>query len=214
MKSFKKSRGTKGIFEYDTIPVSGTEDRKAFDALINEKINKWLNGDSAALPLGKGQKWQELKEKTYTSESTRDIKAQIDDVFDFFAKGFGIPPTLMRGDVQGTSDAVDLLLTICVDPLIDMLAEEINRKRNGYSAFVSGTYLKIDSKQIKHVDLLSVSTAIDKIIGSGSFCINDVRKVCGEEIIDKPWAWAHFMTKNYVSMDEAVKALTEGGEKR
>jgi HK97 family phage portal protein len=214
MKSYKKSRGTKGIFEYDTIPVAGTEERKAFDAIINEKMNTWLNGDNAALPLGRGQKWHELEHKTYSSESTRDIKAQIDDVFDFTAKGFGIPPAILRGDVQGTSDAVDQLLTFCIDPLIDMLAEEINRKRNGYSAFISGTYLKIDSKQIKHVDLLSVSTSIDKLIGSGTFCINDIRKVCGEEIIDEPWAWAHFMTKNYVSLDEAVKALTEGGEKR
>ena len=211
MKAYQRSRGTKGIFKYDTLPVAGTDERKAFDALINEKIKKWMDGDNAALPLGRGQEWKELQHKTYTNESTRDIRAQIDDIFDFTARAFGIPPALLRGDVQDTSKAVDQLLTFCIDPLTDMLSEEINRKRNGYTGFSQGTYLKIDTKSIKHVDLLSVATAIDKLIGSGAFCINDIRKAVGDEPIDEPWANQHFITKNYETVENALKAL-EGGE--
>jgi HK97 family phage portal protein len=170
-----------------------------------------MDGDNAALPLGRGQEWKELQHKTYSNESTRDIRAQVDDIFDFTARAFGIPPALLRGDVQDTSKAVDQLLTFCIDPLVDMIHEEINRKRNGYEGFAKGTYLKIDTKCIKHVDLLSVATAIDKLIGSGSFCINDIRKAVGDEIIDEPWAWQHFITKNYETVENALKAL-EGGE--
>ena len=211
IKAYQRSRGTKGIFKYNTIPVAGTEQRKAFDALINEKIKKWMDGDNAALPLGDGQEWKELQHKTYSNESTRDIRSQVDDIFDFTARAFGIPPALLRGDVQDTSKAVDQFLTFCVDPLVDMLQEETNRKRNGYIGFSQGTYLKIDTKSIKHVDLLSVATAIDKLIGSGSFCINDIRKAVGDEIIDEPWAWQHFITKNYETVEQALKVL-EGGE--
>ena len=211
MKAYQRSRGTKGIFKYDTMPVAGTPEREAFDALINKKIKQWMEGDNAALPLGRGQEWKELQHKTYTNESTRDIRAQIDDIFDFTARAFGIPPALLRGDVQDTSKAIDQLLTFCVDPLVDMLQEEINRKRNGYSGFSQGTYLKIDTKSIKHVDLLSVATAIDKLIGSGCFCINDIRKAVGDEPIDEPWANQHFITKNYETVENALTAL-EGGE--
>ncbi len=208
MNAYQRSRGTKGIFNYETIPIAGTAERAAFDSLINEKIGKWLSGDNAALPLGKGQSWQELQHKTYSTESTRDIRAQIDDVSDFTAKAFGIPPALLRGDVQGTSDALDNFLTFCVDPLVDMLQEEINRKRNGYAGLSSGMYVKIDTRCIKHVDLLSVSTAIDKLISSGAFSVNDIRELVGEPRIDEPWADEHFITKNYSS----IHAL-EGGEK-
>lgn len=211
MNAYQKSRGTKGVFKYDTLPPSGTEQREAFDALINEKLGKWLNGDNAALPLGQGQEWKELAHKTYSSESTRDIRALIDDISDFTAKAFGIPPALLRGDVQGVSDAVDNLLTFCIDPLVDMLQEEINRKRYGFTGFTKGDYLKIDTKQIKHVDLLSVSGAIDKLIGSGAFCVNNILELVGEEIIDEKWAWEHFITKNYMPFEEALKAL-KGGE--
>ena len=209
MNAYQRSRGTKGVFHYETIPVAGTAERAAFDSLINEKISKWLSGDNAALPLGKGQSWQEIGSKTYSNESTRDIRAQIDDVSDFTAKAFGIPPALLRGDVQGVSDALDNFLTFCIDPLTDMLSEEINRKRSGYKGYISGTYIKIDTKQVKHVDLLSVSTAIDKLIGSGAFCVNDIRELVGEQPIDEEWANSHWITRNYMPFKEALQ-LGEG----
>jgi HK97 family phage portal protein len=211
MKAYQKSRGTKGIFQYDTLPVAGTPERDAFDKLINEKIKKWLDGDSAALPLGRGQEWKELEKRTYSSESTRDRRALVDDVSDFTARAFGIPLALLRGDVQDTSKAVDQLLTFCIDPLVDMIQEEINRKRNGYAGFSQGTYLKIDTKTMKHVDLLSVSTAIDKLISSGAFCVNDIRELVGEPVIEEDWAYEHFITRNYMPFEEALKAL-KGGE--
>ena len=210
MTAYQRSRGTKGVFKYDTIPVAGTAERAAFDALINEKISKWLSGDNAALPLGKGQDWKELEHKTYSTESTRDIRSQIDDVSDFTAKAFGIPPAILRGDVQGIEDALDNFLTFCIDPLVDMLAEEINRKRSGYAGYAAGTYVQIDTKTIKHVDLLSMATAIDKLISSGVFCVNDIRKLVDEPIIDEPWAYEHFITRNYMPFEEALKTI--GGE--
>lgn len=87
----------------------------------------------------------------------------------------------------------------------------INRKRYGYAGFKNGNYVQIDTKAIKHVDLLSVSTAIDKLIASGAFCINDIRKLTGETIIDEAWANQHFMTKNYATVADLLESLQEGG---
>lgn len=202
MKAHMKSRGTKGVYEYETLPVAGTEERRIFDDLIANKFKKFMEAGDAILPLGRGQKFTEIGSKTYSNESTRDIKALIDDVFDFTAKSTGIPPPLLKGDVQGVSDAVDSLLTFCIDPLTDLLAEEINRKRNGYDGFSKGNYLKIDTTTIKHIDLLSVSTAIDKLISSGAFSINDIRRLVGDEPIDDDFADKHFITKNYIEIDK------------
>ena len=89
-------------------------------------------------------------------------------------------------------------------------SEEINRKRSGYAGYSSGTYVKIDTRCVKHVDLLSVSTAIDKLIGSGAFCVNDIRELVGEQPIEEAWAKTHVLTRNYMPFDEAL-ALGEGG---
>ena len=193
------------------MPIAGTPEREVFDKLINEKISKWLNSDNAALPLGNGQEWKENEKRTYSSEGTRDIKAMIDDIYDFTARSVGIPPVLLKGDLANVGDeVVNQLLTFAIDPLTDMLQEEINRKRSGYLAFSQGTYVEIDTKAIKHIDLLSVSTAIDKLIASGAFCINDIRKLVGEQIIDEPWAWQHWITKNYSSVEDLLNSL--GGD--
>jgi HK97 family phage portal protein len=210
MKSYKKSRGTKGTFNYETLPVAGSQERIFFDELISKKFKNFMETSDAIIPLGKGQSYTDIGSKTYSSESTRDIRAMIDDISDFTAKGFGMHPALIRGDVQGVKDVVDQLLTFCVDPLCDMLQEEINRKRSGRDAFIQGTYVQIDTKAIKHVDLLSVSTAIDKLIASGAFCINDIRKLVGEPEIDEAWAKQHFMTKNYSTIADLLAAMGGG----
>src|SRR5665648_1047086 len=135
----------------------------------------------------------------------------MDDISDFTSKGFGIPPALSKGDIAGMKDAITLYLTVCIDPLVDNIAEEINRKRYGFKEVSKENYLKIDTKSIIHVDLLSVSTAIDKLIASGAFTINDIRKLVNEEPIVEEYANTHFLTKNYSSIDDVLNALNAGG---
>lgn len=210
MKAYQKSRGTKGIFSYETMPVAGTEERKAFDSLIGEKFKKFMESGDAILPLGRGQTYEDIGSKTYSSESTRDIRALIDDISDFTAKGFNMPPVITRGDVQDTSKAVDQMLTFCIDPLVDNLQEEINRKRIGKAEFLKGTKVVIDTRTIKHIDILESATAVDKLISSGCYSINDIRKFMGEEPIDEEWANKHFITKNYTDIEEFLKQLERG----
>lgn len=210
MNAYNKSRGTKGTFNYDTLPVAGTDERKFFDLLITEKFKTFMDSSDAVIPLGKGQAYTDIGSKTYSSESTRDIRAMIDDISDFTAKGLNVPPVLVRGDVQDVSKAVDQLLTFCIDPLCDMIQEEVNRKRVGLLDYLKGTKTVIDTKTIKHIDLLSVSSSVDKLISSGCFCINDIRRAVGDEEIDKPWAKQHFITKNYSSVEDLLNAINNG----
>lgn len=205
-KAYQKSRGQKGVFAIGKRPGGKTEqDEKYFD-FLQQNLKKFFEADSAALPLNDGQSYTELQTKTYNADSTRDIRAQIDDIFVFYARAFGIPPVLVLGDVADTSKAIDALLTFCIDPLTDILSEEINRKVYGKEVLI-GDRLVIDTKTIKHIDLLSVAAAIDKLIGSGCFCINDIRKALGEEPINEPWAYQHFMTKNYQKATDAMNPV-------
>lgn len=211
MKTYKKSRGNRGIFKYRSLPVAGSDQRKMFDELINNRFRTWLEAGSGAIALGEGQDWQEIGSKTYSSEGTRDIRAMIDDVSDFVAKAYGIPPALLRGNVQGISDALEQFLTFCIDPLADMLGEEINRRIYGSEKYKSGTFVKIDTRAVKHIDLLSVSAAIDKLIASGAFSVNEIRVFCGEQRIEEEWADRHLITRNYQPLIDALEAAG-GGE--
>lgn len=212
MKGYQRSRGEKGVLELDTNMAGDPEFRKTYEEIKNEGFRKFASSDDAVMPLYRGMKYTSLASKTYNSDTTRDIRAMIDDVTDFTARAFGIPACLINGSVQNVDSATDQLLTFCIDPLVDNLQEEINRKRYGASAVLSGSYMEFDTRRIKHIDLLEASSGIEKLVGSGVESINDIRALLGQPLINEPWAWEHFITKNYSTVAEALATLEKGEE--
>lgn len=211
IQSYQKSRGTKGAMSVNVQMMGNDEFKRRYEAIQNEGFKRFANADNAVLPLYEGMNFTELAHKTYSQDTTRDIRSMIDDVTDFTARAFGIPPALLDGSVQDVGAATDQFLTFCVDPLVDNIQEEIMRKRYGRQALARGDYIRIDTSSIKHIDLLSASPNIDKLVSSGVVCINDIRALLGQPLILEPWAYSHFMTKNYATVAELLKAL-EGGE--
>jgi HK97 family phage portal protein len=209
---YKKSKGKSGILAIDAMAQGQPNFEETFEKLMNERFKAFFEADNAVLPLFEGYSYEELGSKTYSDASSRDIKAMIDDVYDFTARAFQIPPIVLKGDIAGNKDVIDQFLTFAIDPLADTLQEEVVRKRYGYDEFQKGNYLRIDTKTIKHIDLLSIATSIDKLISSSVFNVNDLRKAVNEPEINEPWANQHFITKNYSSVEAYLKEL-EGGDK-
>lgn len=212
-KSYAASRGRKGILNIDATAEGDEDFEKNLTQLLNDDFKTFFNSSNAVLPLYEGYDYKELENKAYSNESTRDIKALYDDIYDFTARSFGIPESIAKGNVQDNSKAIDELLTFVLGSLTKTISEETNRKRYGMEGMNGGSYIQINTKVIKHIDLLSVGSSIDKIISSGCFCVNDIRKACGEPIIDEPWAWAFFMTKNYANIEEILNTMKGGEEK-
>ena len=193
----------------DAIAQADQNFKERLNTLLSEHFKKFFSSENAVLPLFAGYSYTDLSasSKTYSTESTRDIKSLYDDIFDFTARAFSFPPSLAKGDVQDTSKAIDELLTFCIDPLAKMLEKEINRKINKYEGFYRGDRIRIDTTAVKHVDIFDIATPIDKLISSGAFTINDVRKTIGESEIKEDWADRHFMTKNYSTVEELLAGL-------
>lgn len=209
--AYQKSRGHKGILNIAGVAQEQDNFNETFEELMSTHFKNFFGKDNAVLPLFDGYNYQDISQnaKTYSTESTRDIKALADDIFEFTARAFSFPPSLAKGDVQDTTKATDELLTFAIDPLVKMIQQEINRKRNGKDGLKQGNYLKIDTLAVKHVDIFDIATPIDKLISSGAFTINDVLQVIGKPKIDESWADQHFMTKNYSEIGAILKGITE-----
>lgn len=208
--AYKKSRGTKGTMQLDMQMANNASWKKQFDAIRNEQFQKFAEADNGVLPLYKGMEFKELAHKTYTSDNTRDIRALVDDVTDFTARAFGIPASILNGSVQDVTAAVAQALAFCVDPLADLISEEINRKRYSRTDYLNGTYLRIDTSTMQHRDVFDASADADKLISSGICSVNDIRVLLGLPLIPDDWAWEHFITKNYGGVADATTG--EGGE--
>lgn len=188
----------------------GWEDE--FNQMITDQVKPFFNSTNAVLPEFDGYKYENFGSNHDAVHDTRDIKALTNDIFEFTARAFLIPPVLLLGDIAGTKDAMERWLTTCIDPIADQIQEEWNRKRYGYKAWKQGNSMRIDTSTILHFDLFGNAANIEKLIGSGAFSINDIRTAAGQTPIDAEWANEHWMTKNIATMEDASTLLAKGGE--
>lgn len=209
LSSYLVSNGNKGVLYIDQYNEQEDDFEETLNTILNENFKKFFESSNAIVPLYNGYKYEQLDSKG--TSDTRDFKSLLDDVISITANAFNVPKSIATGEVQDTSKAIDEFLTFCLDPLIELLTDEITRKLFTKSQVLNGYYVKFNTKAVKHIDLLDVATAIDKLISSGCFTINDIRRVCGEDEIDEPWANQFFMTKNYSAIEDIVTQLKGGG---
>ena len=200
------------IAQAGSIGNDGKDWNTLFGEMLEKKVKPFLTSENSVLPEFDGYHYENIGGSADAQRSTRDIRALVDDIFEFTARGFLIPPVLIFGGVADSKDAMTRWLTTCIDPLCDQLSEEINRKRYGFREWREGTYLQIDTSAILHFDLFGNAANVEKLIGSGAFCINDVLEAAGLPKIHEPWASQHFVTKNFETMDGAMhRPDGEGG---
>ena len=178
----------------------------SFQSMIESQIKPFLSSKGAILPEFDGYKYEWFGDKDKLGD-TRDIRAIVDDFFNFTARSLQIPIVLSAGKVEVTGDANARFLTECIDPLCDQLQEEIIRKRYGYAQWKSGNYVRVDSSNILHFDLFANAANVEKLVGSGAFTINDILKAANREPINEPWADQHYLTKNIGALQDMLTVV-------
>lgn len=209
ISKYRRSGGRKGILDINATAQGDKNFQQRFDELMNSRFKTYFEAENAVLPLHNGFSYKEQNgegNRKSTSEIV-DISAITKEAFERVAQAFKIPPALLRGDIADIGKITDNYLTFCVDPLSDLLSEENNRKRYGKSAFLSGSYMKIDTTCIKHIDIFNISEAFDKLIASGGYSIDELRKKAGDVPLNADFSKKHWLTKNYSDI-QTVK----GGE--
>jgi len=178
-----------------------------FQKMLESQIRSFLTNGSAILPELDGDEYENVGKPTDAARDASHIRSIFNDIFDFTANAFLIPPVLLRGQVEGTADAVKRFLTNCVDPLADQIGEEFTRKIYGFSGWKRGNRIRVDSSAIQHFNLFENAASVEKLIGSG-FSYNDVQRAAGAPEIDEPWADQHFLTKNFAKAEDVLNGTT------
>lgn len=208
------SRGQHWKVHIDRMAQGDEDWQKQFTAYLQQQVKPFLTNDGGILTEYDGYKFENAGASTgrAAAETTRDIRALIDDILDFTAQGFRIPPVLIRGGVESTADARQRFLTDCIDPICNQLQEEICRKRYGFEAWIRGDYARVDSSCIEHFDLLGNASQLERLVGAGPYSINDILRSLGEEPISEEWAEAHYMTLNNGPIQGPAEEQQKGGE--
>ena len=201
--SYRRSKGRKAVLNIEARASSNPKFNENVEKLYNQDLKSFFEADNAVLPLFDGFNYDELTAvKGATDANTRDIKAQIDDVFDFTARAFNIPVGLLKGDIVDTEQMTHDLLTYCIEPIAKLIEDELIRKKIGLTGYIYGNAFKVSTSRITNVDIIKSATAVDKLIASGVCSINEIRERFKLERLDEDWASKHFITKNYTTFTD------------
>lgn len=208
LQTFKATNGRKYKLILDQYKAGDPSFAAVFETVIREQLKTFIENDNAVYPQFKGTDLQEFKSEGGRA-NTNDIIAMRKEIFETTAQAFKIPLTMMYGNITNINEVVKVYLSFCIDPIADMISEEITRKRYSFEEWQNGCYVELDTSCINYVDILEVADKADKAIASGLASIDELRPRVRLKPLENDFSTSHFMTKNYELADNLLKNLQD-----
>lgn len=211
---YKRSNAKRFVLKGEFLRAQNNEMQKQINDMLTSQFKPWLEADNAGA-IFQLQNGFELEDFSGTGKAgvnkndSRDIRNLVDDIFDFVATSFHVPRGLLKGDVVDVSSQTNNFLMFCINPLVELISAEFNKKMYGKSDYLAGSYIKVDTTKIKVTDLNDMATALDKLFAIAAVSINDIIEMIGGERIDEEWANKRFVTKNYTDTSQ-LDAMRRG----
>ncbi len=202
--SYKKNNAKRGIVNIPTNYPQTEAAKSKLNKLLNDQIQKFYGAENGAvLPLTNGITYEDISSDSYkNSTDSRDIRNLIDDIFDFTAIGFNIPPALLKGSANDLESTVDRFIKFGVEPFCEMIEDEINRKFYSKYSYLNNTYMAIDTSRLKTTNLAQLANVIDVLTRNGVNNIDENRKLLGMEPLRTEESQKRRITKNYEASEE------------
>lgn len=207
MESFKRTNGKKYKLILEQYRAGDTAFNEVFEKVLKNQLKTFIENDNAVYPQFKGTNLQEFSTETPTNSS--DIIALRKEIFETTAQAFKIPLSMMYGNITNMNEIVKVYLSICIDPLADMISEEFTRKYYTFDEWKKGNYIEVDTSCINHIDILEVADKVDKAIASGLCNIDELRKRVNMNPLNTDFSTSHFITKNYDLAERVLSGETE-----
>ena len=209
LEHFKSANSEKYKLVMENIAAGDPNFQKTFEENVKAQLDTFINSDRAVYPQFRGYDLQRFE--TGSPASSADVIALRKETFETVAQAFKIPLSMMQGNITNMNEIVKVYLSICIDPLAQMISEELTRKTTTFETWQAGDRVVVDTSTINHVDILDVADSIDKLIASGAFTIDQVLRRCGYDTLDTDFSTSHFLTKNYGRIQDVTTTLG-GGE--
>lgn len=203
-KTYKRSNAKRGVLKIPTSYPQTPEAQESLNSLMSKSFKKFYEAEGGAvLPLANGLDYDDLSASTYKNGSdSRDIRFLIDDVFDFVGIAFQIPPQLLKGTVADTTGVMNSFISLGVNPLAELMKDEINRKHYTKQQYLSGSYMKINTEPVKMVNIKDLAMAADILLRTGTHNQDENREMFDREPLNTSDSQKYYVTKNYEATDK------------
>lgn len=217
--NYRKNNSRRGLLKIDANYAKTEKAQKELNELLSKKFKRFYEAENGAvLPLTKGEEYEELTSNIGVKGGIegRDIRNFIDDIFDLVGIALNIPPILLKGEVADTKGVFNNFMTFCINPIAELIEDEVNRKYYGKIKYLKESYLNIDTTRVKTTDITDIAGSLDILLRTGMFTIDDGLQTLGKEKIGGEIGTQRFMTLNYSTIEDAIEGREkdglEGGE--
>ncbi|TBW92871.1 phage portal protein [Staphylococcus hominis] len=183
------------------------ESQEKMQSFIDKAYEAFATNDIAIVPLQKGYTYEEhsTQSQAKTSSQIDDLAKLPDQILSYVARNLGIPLGLINGDTADIQGMTDNYMKFCINPIIEKITDELNAKLFTVRSYKEGKRIKAVS--IDAYDPIQKAEAIDKLISSSVFTVNQVLDMFGYPPSKDEDANKRLITKNYTSVNDV-----QGGE--
>lgn len=189
---------------------AGIDLDKELSNIINEDFDALVEEGNAIIPLLNGFKLDVLNPANNNSQNATVASSNVNNMFESIMVNVGniynVPKSFMIGTYEKNDE--DKLLTLGLDPLCSMITEAFNRRYYSKKQVMEKTYCRLDTKKVKHFDILTISDSINKLVSSGVYSINDIRNLLDEPMVDSEIGDKHWITRNYAVVGDYIQEMT------
>lgn len=209
ISNYKKRNGSKFKIKIDSIRAGDSDFESVYNNVIKNRLKDFLENDNAIFPEFKGFELEEFQQASNSSSfaSNSDIINMRKDIFEIVAQAFKVPIQMLMGNVVSTKEVFNTFLTTCIDPIANMLSEELTKKTISFDRWLKGDRMIVDTSNIKHSDVIDVASNVDKLIASGVCSVDEIRSMVGLNPLNEDFSNSHFLTKNYDYIDRYANSF-------
>lgn len=163
-----------------------------------DKIFKNFEEKSVAVvPIQDGMEYNELTREQNTRSQVDEMTKVFDEYLKAVLEAVGIHPSLISGDMSDISHHQNNYISNVVQPIVEQIADEINRKFFTKEELFSGNILKPSVFKLRYISIFDIGTQAAQLVGSTIANPNQVRNEAGLDELDVPELNNFYMTKNH-----------------
>lgn len=212
-KGAKKAMGTK--YALNTKAQGANKTNPQFIKQLQDIYLPLMEKDNAVFVTYNGETLQDLTEKQRGSEVQQVLKLGEntnvinDEILKNVGRAYGIPVNFMKGEfTEDSTDVFSMMMTNFGKPLLNNFANKMTLYLMDKQTILNGSRIVANLDKIRFYESLKSATAIDKLVGSGVYTINELRDKLSEDPVDD--GDVRFITKNYGVLSEYVKGEENG----
>jgi len=162
----------------------------------------------AIAPVQDGMEYNEVSRESNTRSQVDELNKVSDEYLNAVLEAVGIHPALISGDMAEIEHHQDNYISNVVQPLVELITGEVNRKFYTPNEFLEGTRMTPSVFKLRYISIFDVGTQAEKLVETASFTPNDIREATGHEREEnQPELDEYYLTKNIVPITNS-----KGGE--